>query len=162
MRNPHLARNGDGGDLRFAEMFGKRHGGIVRSSHSERKVFCAFNAKVATQDVCNHRRMIRKHPTRPHLRAWRLRAGKTLEWVANEIGTSHTTVSRQEGGTGVDDATFAAIACAYGITVAELSAPPDQAEKARALDCLLRTVRDMDAASIEVLAGLAARLKPAG
>ncbi|MBK1656868.1 helix-turn-helix domain-containing protein [Paracraurococcus ruber] len=105
--------------------------------------------------------MIRKHPTRPFLRAWRKRLGKTAEWLANEIGTVHSTVLRYEAGTtGVDDATFEAIAKAYGISIAELSAHPNDAEKARAMDRILRAIRDMDEEGLSVIAGFAERMKP--
>lgn len=105
--------------------------------------------------------MVKKHPIRPHLHAWRKAVGKTAQWLANELGTSHSTVLRYESGeTGVDDDTFAAIATAYGITLAELSSAPRDASKAQALDRLMTAVRDMDEETLQTLAGLAERLHP--
>ena len=60
----------------------------------------------------------------------------------------------------MDDATFEAIAKAYGITVAELSAPPKDADKARAMDRLLKAVKALDAEGVVTLASFAERLKP--
>jgi transcriptional regulator with XRE-family HTH domain len=103
--------------------------------------------------------MTKAHPVRPHLLAWRQRMGKTLTWLANEIGTSHSTVQRQEKGKlGVDDATFAAIAKAYGITVAELSADPADSEKAREMARLLEMVKQLDARGVRTLADLSEQL----
>lgn len=105
--------------------------------------------------------MVKKHPVRPFLKVWRKAQKKTQVWVANEIGTSQSNIVRQERGeTGVDDATFEAIAKAYGITVAELSAPPEDAEKARALDRLLKIVRNMDGEAVALVSGFAERIKP--
>jgi transcriptional regulator with XRE-family HTH domain len=105
--------------------------------------------------------MTRAHPTRPYLRAWRKQLGKTLEWLANEIGTSHSNLQRQETGRiGVDDATFLAIARAYGITVAELSADPIDAERARELARLLEAVKRLDARGVRTLADLSEQLPP--
>lgn len=105
--------------------------------------------------------MVKHHPKRPHLKAWRLHLEKTQEWLANEIGTSHSTVLRQERqDTGVDDETFAAIAKAYGITPAELSANPADRGKAAALDRLYKAVREQDAEGIALIAGYAERMKP--
>lgn len=85
--------------------------------------------------------------------------GKTLVWLANEIGTSHSTVQRQEKGKlGVDDATFAAIARAYGISVAELSADPADSEKARELARLMDMLKQLDARSVRTLADLSEQL----
>jgi len=104
--------------------------------------------------------MTKKHPIRPHLKAWRKFMKKTQVWVANEIGTTHSNYLRQEKGeTGVDDATFEAIARAYGITVVELLAHPDDAEKARALNRLLNAVRHLDSEALAVVAGFAERIK---
>lgn len=101
-------------------------------------------------------RMRKQHPIRPHLLAWRTRLKKTQVWLANEIGTSHSTIQRAETGSlGMDDTTFEAIAKAYGITVAELSAHPDDAEKARALHRLHTIVRSLGAIEIEKLASVA-------
>ena len=103
--------------------------------------------------------MKKGHPTRPYLGAWRLHMKKKKIWLANEIGTSHTTVRRHElGELGVDDTTFAAIAKAYGITVEELSVHPSEAAKAQALHRLSKAVQQMDSESIAVLAGLAERM----
>lgn len=55
----------------------------------------------------------------------------------------------------MDDATFAAIADAYGITVAELSAPPAEAERARELHRLMEAMRELDARRLGRLADLA-------
>jgi transcriptional regulator with XRE-family HTH domain len=105
--------------------------------------------------------MPKKHPVRPHLLAWRLKMDKSQEWLANELGTHHSTVLRWEkGSAGVDEATFSAIAKAYGITVAELAGAPDDAAKARELDRLLRALRDMDEDGLRALATMAERLTP--
>lgn len=86
---------------------------------------------------------------------------KSQQWLANELGTHHTSVSRWEKGeAGVDDATFDAIARAYGITVAELSAHPDDAGKAQALDRLMRALQSMDEEGLRALATMAERLTP--
>jgi transcriptional regulator with XRE-family HTH domain len=106
--------------------------------------------------------MPKKHPTRPHLLAWRRKMDKTQQWLAGALGVDHSSVLRWERGTaGVDDATFKAIANAYGITVAELSAPPCQSGKARELDRLMRAVREMDEEGLRALATMAERLTPA-
>jgi transcriptional regulator with XRE-family HTH domain len=126
------------------------------------KAFCAVRAKAASRAACDHRHMQKKHPLRPHLHAWRLKMGKTQEWLADQIGCAHSTVLRWEkGAAGVDDATFSAIAKAYGITVAELSARPCQSGKARELDRLMRAVREMDEEGLRALATMAERLTPA-
>ncbi len=105
--------------------------------------------------------MAKQHSLRPHLKAWRKKLGKRQMWLANIIGTQQSNIARQErGDIGVDDETFAAIAKAYGITVAELSAHPDDAEKARALDRLLTAARQMDSETLAVVAGFAERIKP--
>jgi hypothetical protein len=107
-------------------------------------------------------RMVKKHPIRPHLLAWRKKLAKTQFWLANELQTSQSNVQRQErGDIGVDDQTFSDIAKAYGITVAELSVSPEDADKARALDRLLRAVKKMDAEGISALASFAELIKPA-
>ena len=106
--------------------------------------------------------MVKAHPVRPYLKAWRKKLGRKQNWLANEIGTSQSNIVRQERGEiGVDDATFAAIAKAYGISVAELSAHPNEADKAQALDRLLTAVRQMDGETLAVVAGFAERIKPA-
>lgn len=103
--------------------------------------------------------MVKQHPIRPHLKAWRKKLGKTQVWLASEIGTTHANCLRQERGeTGVDDATFAAIAKAYGITIEELSVHPDDAAKAQALHRLTNAVQKLDGESIAILAGLAERM----
>ncbi len=88
--------------------------------------------------------------------------GKSQIWLANELGTSHTSVRRQEvGESGVDDVTFAAIAKAYGITVAELSADPNQAERAQQMDRVMRAIQHLDQESLSVIAGFAERISKA-
>jgi hypothetical protein len=62
----------------------------------------------------------------------------------------------------VNEETFQAIASAYGITPAELSAPPAEREKAQQLDRLLMACREMDAEALKVIAGFAERMKPSG
>ena len=102
-----------------------------------------------------------RHPVRPHLRAWREKFGFKQKWLANELGTHPSNVLRQERGEiGVDDKTFTEIARIYGITVAELSAPPADAPKAAALDRLLRVAQSLDAEGVAALASFAERLKP--
>lgn len=101
----------------------------------------------------------KKHPARPNLRAWRAHFGFTLEQVAERLGVSHSTVVRWETGeNGVSDEVFAAIAAAYGITVAELSAPPADAGRARELHRLMEAMRRLDDANLATLAGLAEQL----
>ena len=74
-------------------------------------------------------------------------------------GTTHTTIQRHERGLlGVADDTFAAIANAYGITIEELSAHPDEAEKAKAINRLMQAVRLLDGESVVIVAGVAERM----
>ena len=107
-----------------------------------------------------------KHPIRPHLYAWRVRLGRSSLWLAERLFRTHTSVLRWERGeSGVDDATFDAIAAAYGITPAELSAHPNDAERARMLGQVMNVIRDLDTAQLQLLANTAAALagkKPAG
>jgi transcriptional regulator with XRE-family HTH domain len=104
------------------------------------------------QDGC----MAKRHPTRPHLRSWRLHLGKTTLDLANIIGTSHSTVLRWEAGeNGVQQETFDAIAKAYGITPAELSAPPAEAERARLLHRLMSILPQIDDRRLQRLTDLA-------
>lgn len=110
---------------------------------------------------CNDRRMPKKHPIRPHLEAWRRKMDKSQEWLANELGTHHTSVGRWEKGiAGVDNATFEQIARIYGITPAELAASPEDAEKARHVDRLMRALHQMDEEGLRTLATMAERLIP--
>jgi transcriptional regulator with XRE-family HTH domain len=103
--------------------------------------------------------MAKRHPIRPHLRTWRRHFGKTLEWVAERLQTSHASVIRWETGAhGVQEETFAAIAAAYGITVAELSAPPAEAARARDLHRLMNAIRDLDDAGLTTIASLAEQI----
>lgn len=126
------------------------------------KAFCAMSAKATIAAFCDHRRMPKKHPIRPHLLAWRLKMDKSQEWLANELGTHHSTVLRWEKGTaGVDDQTFAGIAKAYGVTIAELSGRPEDASKARELDRLLRALPEIDEEGMRALAVMAERFRPA-
>ena len=133
----------------------------VRSTHTRVKRDCAVIAQGLRDTPCENARMPKKHPIRPYLFAWRTKMGKSSEWLANELGTVHSTVLRHESGRhGVDDATFKAIAAAYGITVAELSAHPDHSHRARALHRLLETLPKLDDRKVERLADLAEDLKP--
>jgi transcriptional regulator with XRE-family HTH domain len=151
----------DGGGIATTEVLLKGHGEIVESTHKQRKAKCAKSAGVGPQGMCERRAMPKKHPIRPHLRAWRLHFDKSLEWVADQIGISHSTVQRYEvGKAGVDDATFTAIAKVYWITEAELSAPVSEAEHARALHKLLSTVKGLDVESLTILVGFAQRMRP--
>lgn len=100
--------------------------------------------------------MAKRHPTRPHLRAWRLHLGKTTLDLANILRTSHSTVLRWEAGeNGVQQETFEAIARAYGITPAELSAPPAEAERARLLHRLMTILPQIDDRRLQRLTDLA-------
>lgn len=102
-----------------------------------------------------------KHPVRPHLRAWRMHLHLSQMALAERLGVSHTSVLRWETGeSGVSNKMFAAIAEAYGITVAELSAPPDQAAKARQMHRLLTVIPHLDEGALDTLAALAERLAP--
>lgn len=140
-------------------IFGQCHVEIVRLSHSDGKPDCAMGARDSDGMGCDFPRMRKAHPKRPHLLAWRLHFGKSQEWLAEQIGTHHATVLRQEkGAAGVDDQTFAAIARAYGISVEELSAPPSEASKARAVGRLMRAIRELDERGLSTLAGLAEQL----
>jgi transcriptional regulator with XRE-family HTH domain len=103
--------------------------------------------------------MKKAHPTRPHLLAWRKKFDKTQQWLADEIGSTHTTIRRHElGALGVDEKTFAAIAKAYGISVAELSAHPDDAPRAQQMDRVLKAIQHMDEEGLAVIAGFAERI----
>jgi transcriptional regulator with XRE-family HTH domain len=105
--------------------------------------------------------MPKKHPNRPYLLAWRRHLEKSQEWLAGELGTSHSTVLRWEKGqAGVDEKTFAEIARVYGITPAELSAHPNDASRSRELDRLWKAVAAMDNDGLHALATMAERLKP--
>ena len=100
--------------------------------------------------------MAKRHPTRPHLRSWRLHLGKTTLDLANILRTSHSTVLRWEAGeNGVQQETFDAIARAYGITPAELSAPPAEAERARLLHRLMSILPQIDDRRLQRLTDLA-------
>jgi transcriptional regulator with XRE-family HTH domain len=101
-------------------------------------------------------RMAKKHPTRPHLRAWRIHSGKTLEWVAEHLGSSHSSVIRWEtGANGVQQETFEAIAKAYGITPAELSGPVQDATRARELHRIMQALQSLDDRRLKHMADLA-------
>jgi transcriptional regulator with XRE-family HTH domain len=101
-----------------------------------------------------------QHPIRPHLRAWRLAKGATLVWLAEQLGRTHTSVMRWESGaSGVDDATFEAIARVYGISASELSAPPADAERARELGRVMDAIRHLDADALRTLAQTAELLR---
>ena len=64
-----------------------------------------------------------------HLKDWRTLRGLSLERVANELGTSHTTLMRWEGGVHkVPDERIKQLAEIYGCTPAELEHPPEQRE----------------------------------
>jgi len=107
--------------------------------------------------------MRKHHPKRPFLLLWRNRMNWTQEQLANMLGVSHSTVQRQEAGKiGVDDQTFAAIAAAYGITVAELSAHPDDADKAKALHRIYTAAAELDAEALKAAATFMERMKPTG
>lgn len=161
MRNAKRGSHRHGGNLGLGEVFGEAHPHNVQSVDILVQPKCAVSARAAKFSGCDHRRMGKAHPRRPHLKAWREHMDRTQEWLANEIGTSHSTVLRAEKQeTGVDDRTFEAIAKAYGITVAELTAAPADREKAQAMDRLLRVVRDMDGPGVALIAGFAERLKP--
>jgi transcriptional regulator with XRE-family HTH domain len=96
---------------------------------------------------------------RPYLLAWRKKLNWTQSRLANELGTDHTTIGRYEKGQlRVDDATFSRIAEAYGISPAELSAPPEEAERAREMHRIMTAVRDLDDGSLRALADMAERL----
>ena len=60
----------------------------------------------------------------------------------------------------MDEATFAAIAKAYGISVAELSASPADADRARELGRLLDVARRLDAKGLRTLADLSEQFAP--
>jgi transcriptional regulator with XRE-family HTH domain len=116
-------------------------------------------AAADSSDMCNHPRMKAKHPVRPHLRAWREHHKFSQIALAQRLRVSHTSVLRWETGeSGVSDAVFAQIAKVYGISVAELSLPPEQADKARQLHRLLTILPDLDQWSLTSLADLAERL----
>lgn len=103
--------------------------------------------------------MAKMHPRRPHLRAWREHFGLTLEALAEKMSCAISSVHRWESGAyGVQDETFQEIARVYGITVAELSAPPGEAERARNLHRLMTAISDMDDQRLRRLADLAADL----
>ena len=96
---------------------------------------------------------------RPYLRPWRKKLGWSQMRLANELGTTHTTIGRYEKGTlKVDDATFANIARVYGITEAELSAHPDDAVRAREMHRIMIAVRELDEVALRALADMAERL----
>jgi len=103
--------------------------------------------------------MPKRHPIRPHLRAWRQHLERTQEWLAAEIGTRHSSISRSEKGqSGLDDRTFAAIAEAYGITTAELSMAPADAARAREIDRILLALHRIDDDGLRALRAIAERM----
>jgi transcriptional regulator with XRE-family HTH domain len=100
------------------------------------------------------------HPRRPHLRAWRKHFAMTLDDLAVRLRIDDTTIGRWERQRiGVDDATFCAIARVYGITPAELSAPPGERDHAAAVAEVMQHVRALDTDAIRELASLARRLR---
>lgn len=116
-------------------------------------------AEALCGESCNVPRMQKAHPSRPHLYAWRRHFDRSQDWLAEAIGKSQSSVQRAEKGlAGVDDATFAAIADAYGITVAELSAPPGEARKAKRLHEIYEALRKLDGPALDTLADLAKQL----
>ena len=117
-------------------------------------------AKEPTGESCHGPGMRKAHPVRPHLRAWRLKMERTQEWLAEAIGKDQSNVNKAEAGkSGVDDETFSRIADAYGITIAELSAHPDEAPRAREMHRLMTAVQTMDREGLETLARLAEQLR---
>lgn len=104
-----------------------------------------MSAKAVVVASCDARAMRKAHPKLPHLRAWREHFGKTQEWVAEQVSRAHSNVVRWESGqAGVDNETFAAIAKAYGITVAELTARPRTPPKlGKCTGCLRRPAKWM-------------------
>lgn len=158
MRDPKLTAQSHRAPALFKEG-GKIHGRIVHTVHSARQADCALAAKDRSDDLCKTQRMPRRHPIRPYLRAWRTHFEMTAERLAGLLGMHHSTVIRQETGLiGVDDATFSAIADAYGISIAELSAAPADREKAQQLARLLGCVRHMDERGLRTLADLAEQI----
>jgi transcriptional regulator with XRE-family HTH domain len=81
----------------------------------------------------------------PHLKAWRLASGLTLESAANEVRTSHSTLMRWESGVHkVPADKIIELARVYNCTPAELGFPPDEREMAQRLDLAARLLRQMD------------------
>lgn len=79
--------------------------------------------------------------------------------LANELGTTHPTIGRYERGElTVSDAVMARIAAAYGITIAELSLPPEEAERARQLHRVMALIPRLNEDSLRLLAEMAERL----
>lgn len=95
--------------------------------------------------------MVQAHPSRPFLMAWRKRQGMSKLALAKALGVAHTSVGRWEEGGGVDDKTFEAIARLYGITPAQLSAHPDEAERAALMGQLMERVQRLDADRLRLL-----------
>jgi transcriptional regulator with XRE-family HTH domain len=88
--------------------------------------------------------------------------GWTLVQLADRLGVSHSCiVAWEQGKTGVDEATFASIAEAYGITVAELSVAPSDSSRARALHRLIEAAGHLDERRLGRLADLAEDLNVA-
>ena len=129
---------------------------IVSSPDNPVNSKCPVSAQASQLAMRNNVRMAKRHPIRPHLRAWRNHSGKTLEWVADALGTSHSTVQRWETGeNGVQQETFEAIAHTYGITPAELSGPPQDASRARELHRIMTALQQIDDGRLRRLADLA-------
>lgn len=79
--------------------------------------------------------------------------------LAERLGVSHTSVLRWETGeSGVSNEKFAEIAACYGITVAELAAPPEEADRARQMHRLLTVIPTLDETALQSLASLAEQL----
>ena len=118
-------------------------------------------AREASFAVCDVRRMRKRHPDRPFLKSWRNKIGMTQEYLASLIGRDHSVIAKTERGQqGMDDETFAEIARVLGITVAELSAPPEERDKAKAMDRVLSAMRDMDAEALQAVTTFAERIAP--
>ena len=104
--------------------------------------------------------MSKKQPIRSHIRAWRLEVGLTLLQAAIATGMDSANLSRAERGlAGMDDASFAALAQAYGITVAELSAPPEERHRAKQMGRVMAALQTLDEKSLAALAELAERMR---
>ena len=104
--------------------------------------------------------MSKKQPLRSHIRDWRLERGLTLLQAAQLAGIDTGNLSRAERGlSGMDDATFAALAKVYGVSVAELSVAPEQAPRARQMGRLMTVMQTLDEKNLATLADLAERLR---
>lgn len=158
--NPDASRKIRLTHLSGCEIVAYRHGPHCAAIAQPTQQVFPLTAVEAKPESVQGSLMKKRHPIRPHLRAWRIHFDETLEGLAEKLRISHSTIQRWEtGAIGVDDKQFAEIARVYGITLAELSEHPSERERMQKMDQVLQLVRDLDAEGLAAVATLASRLK---